>query len=417
MAVNVSWGAASLYTVVLVPIDEVSPLAWAIASVWLAVNLVTTVHMRAALERRETGGSGGQSERGRAHGRGSLYAGAWRRLRKNRLATFCLGMLVLIGVLCFAHRLVYEVGSRAGASGELFTTHFDHTHTDKDRSYESPSRRHWFGTDALGRDLFARTMFGGSVSFLVAIVGTLVSLVVGVAWGSFAGYHGGRVDHYMMRVVDVLYGLPFLFLVILIMTLVNGLHATAIDARPHLERVSALEAQGAVDDARRYAEENGVDFDMRAAVFLDENVPPIVVMFIALGLVQWLTMARIVRGQVMALRERDFVVAARLAGATTGRIIARHLLPNLVGPVIVYATLTVPAVMLMEAFLSFLGLGISEPDCSWGSLAADGIGAINVVEPYWWLLAYPSAAISVALFSLNFAGDGLRDALDPRDRR
>ena len=344
----------------------------------------------------------------------SLLSAAWLRLRQNRLASLCTALLLVLLVACVLHRSTYEIGTAYGCEAPWFLQHFDHTLTDKTAAYQPPSSTHWFGTDALGRDVFARTLYGGSISFAVAIVGTLVALVIGVTWGSVAGYYGGRIDHYMMRFVDVLYGLPFLFLVILIMTLVNGVHSAAATARPHVNEVTRLRAAGDDDAATRYTNEHGVDLQAHLAVFLDEHVPPIVVMFIALGLVQWLTMARIVRGQVLALREREFVLAARLLGASTPRIVLRHLIPNLLGPVTVYATLTVPTVMLLEAFLSFLGLGISEPDCSWGSLAAEGVAALNVLKTYWWLLLYPGAAISLTLFSLNFMGDGLRDALDPK---
>ena len=415
--INLSWAINLLYIAILTPIDAAGLPPWIAAFVWMAVNLAVTKRVRAALRqpvaevRRDPGDAKGLV------GGTSLLRDALRRLRLNQLATLCLGVLLLLGVACFVHRCLYEIGTARGADGEFFRHHFDHTQTDKEAAFTAPDSTHWFGTDALGRDVFARTMYGGSISFLVALVATVVSLSIGISWGSVAGYLGGRVDHYMMRIVDVLYGLPFMFLVILVMTLVNGLHVTASSARPHVEKVAQLENSGETSAALAYAKEHVVDFNAKAAVFLDENVPPIVVMFFALGMVEWLTMARIVRGQVLSLREREFVAAARLMGASTGRILARHIVPNLLGPVVIYTTLTVPTVMLLEAFLSFLGLGISEPDCSWGSLASEGVGAINVIKPYWWLLLYPASAISLALFSLNFVGDGLRDVLDPRGRR
>jgi oligopeptide transport system permease protein len=426
---NLSWAVWLLYLAILLPMREAGLGPWLAGAVWATLNLFVTIHIRAALKRQATVSSRGPSPGSSAPppstavGADDLVAGtsllrdALRRLRLNQLATLCLGLLLLVGTACFAHRLIYEVGRANGADSEFFAYHLDHTRTDKEAAFAAPNTTHWFGTDALGRDVFARTMYGGSISFLVAIVATVVSLVIGITWGSVAGYLGGRTDHYMMRIVDVLYGLPFMFLVILIMSLVNGLHVTASSVRPHVEAVAQLQGIGDAAAALAYATEHSVDFNARAAVFLDENVPPIVVMFFALGMVEWLTMARIVRGQVLSLREREFVAAARLMGASTPRILFRHIVPNLLGPVVVYTTLTVPTVMLLEAFLSFLGLGISEPDCSWGSLASDGIGAINMIKPYWWLLAYPAAAISLALFSLNFVGDGLRDALDPRGRR
>jgi ABC-type dipeptide/oligopeptide/nickel transport system permease subunit len=229
-----------------------------------------------------------------------------------------------------------------------------------------PSAAHWFGTDALGRDLLARVLVGGRTSLLVGVAATAVSVAIGTLYGAASGYYGGRVDELLMRFVDFLYGVPYMFLVILVMLLFS-------------------------DTAR------------------GEPLP----VFVALGLVQWLTMARIVRGQVLSLREREFVLAARAAGAGDLRILAQHLLPNALGPVVVYATLTVPGVILLESFLSFLGLGVS---LSWGQLVAEGVAVVNPVRSFWWLLAFPSAFLAATLLALNFLGDALRDALDPRSR-
>jgi oligopeptide transport system permease protein len=237
--------------------------------------------------------------------------------------------------------------------------------------YQPPSLRHWMGTDIKGRDVLSRVFYGGRVSFAVGFAATAVSLVIGVTYGAVAGYVGGRLDNLMMRFVDLLYGLPYMFLVIL---------AMAIAGR---------------------------------------NISPpyrLLVLFAALGAVQWLTMSRIVRGQVLSLKEREFVEAARALGAGPGRILFLHIVPNLLGPVIVYATLTVPSVMLQEAFLSFLGLGIQPPQASWGSLLADGAAVVNPVRIYWWLIVGPGAAIALTLFCLNTLGEGLRDALDPQAR-
>jgi len=234
---------------------------------------------------------------------------------------------------------------------------------------QPPSRSHWMGTDLKGRDLFTRILYGGRISFAVGLVATAVSLLIGVSYGAVSGYAGGRVDNAMMRVVDVMYGIPYMFLVILLLSIIG------------------------------------------------RNVAPsrqLLVLFLALGAVQWLTMARIVRAEVLSLKSREYVEAARALGASSARILWRHVLPNLMGPVLAYATLTVPAVMLQEAFLSFLGLGVQPPYASWGSLAAEGAAAMTPVRTYWWLVAFPGGALAMTLLCLNFFGDGLRDAFDPR---
>jgi len=279
----------------------------------------------------------------------SLWSDAWRRLGRNRVAvasgTFLLGMCVLAAMAPW----IPFVQDPALQDLRLGAT--------------PPAWAHWFGTDDLGRDLFARVLYGGRVSMLVGVVATMVSLAIGVTWGAVSGYVGGRVDELMMRVVDVLYSLPYLFLVILLLVLFQR---------------------------------------------------SIVMLFVALGLVQWLTMARIVRGQVLSLKAQTFVEAARALGASDAAIVFRHLVPNTLGPVIVYTTLTVPAVILQEAFLSFLGLGVQPPGASWGTLVSDGA---RVLSLFPWLVLFPGIALSLTLLAFNFLGDGLRDALDPQDRR
>jgi oligopeptide transport system permease protein len=240
---------------------------------------------------------------------------------------------------------------------------YEYDEQSLEHQYSPPSLHHPFGTDLKGRDLLTRVLYGGRISFMVGFLATLVSIIIGVSYGAVAGYAGGRLDNLMMRFVDILYSLPYMVYVILLI------------------------------------------------VFFGRNIFNL---FIALGAVQWLTMSRIVRGQVLSIREKEFIEAVRALGASNLRIIAAHVIPNILGPVIVYTTLTVPAVMLEEAFLSFLGLGVQPPSCSWGSLAAVGAESINPLKISWWLILFPGLALAATLFSLNFLGDGLRDALDPR---
>jgi oligopeptide transport system permease protein len=276
------------------------------------------------------------------------WATAARRLRRNRAAILGAWLLAAIGLACFA-------------APELLA--LDPSATAPALRHRPPSPGHWLGTDALGRDLLARVLIGGRTSLLVGLAATLASVAIGVVWGGAAGYFGGPLDEALMRIVDFLYGVPYMFLVILVMLLFS-------------------------DTAR------------------GEALP----VFLALGLVQWLTMARIVRGEALALRSRDFVLAARALGASDARILFRHLLPNCLGPIVVYGTLTVPSVIILESYLSFLGLGV---ELSWGQLVAEGVAVVNPIESPWWLLAFPSAFLAATLLALNFLGDGLRDALDP----
>ena len=246
--------------------------------------------------------------------------------------------------------------------GPLFSPY---TYAEQDLLYgaQAPCLKHWMGTDVLGRDLITRLLYGGRISLGVGFMATLVSMVIGVIYGAVAGYIGGKTDSVMMRFVDILYALPFTIFVILLM------------------------------------------------VVFGRNI---IMLFIAIGAVEWLTMARIVRGQVQSLKKLEFVDAAISLGSSQGRIILRHLIPNSLGPIIVYATLTIPAVMLLEAVLSFLGLGVQPPMSSWGLLIKEGA---EKMEVYPWLLMFPVLFFSLTLFSLNFLGDGLRDALDPKSAR
>jgi len=233
----------------------------------------------------------------------------------------------------------------------------------------------WCGYDTLGRDMLVRCLFGGVISFSVGLGAAAISVTVGVLWGAISALAGGRVDNAMMRLVDILYGLPYILLVILMK----------------------------------------VAFEQPLVSLIgDTQVANVVILFVAIGSVNWLTMARVIRGQVLSLREMAFVEAARAAGIGNTRILLRHLLPNLIGPIVVYATLTVPQAILQESFLSFLGIGVAPPVPTWGSMAADGVAAINPVVSFWWILLYPCLFLGTTLLALNFVGDGLRDAFDPR---
>jgi oligopeptide transport system permease protein len=298
----------------------------------------------------------------------SLWRDAWRRLLKNKLAVF--GMIA-VGIITIASVIgPFVIKQLTGVTPDFIPT--DPALLKSIPPFTGPdgsfSWTHPMGTDVQGRDLLARILQGGQISLMVGIISTLVSLIIGVSYGAIAGYLGGRIDNLMMRLVDVLYSLPYIIIVIVLL-----------------------------------------------AVFKSQTPRgQVVLLFLALGSVSWLTMARIVRGQVLSLKNQEFVLAARATGVSTPRIIFRHIVPNTLGPVIVYATLTIPTVMLTEAFLSFLGFGISPPLASWGSLASDGIQNLGIFP---WQLVFPGLVMALTLFSLNFLGDGLRDALDPQSSR
>ncbi len=307
-------------------------------------------------------------------------ARAWRRFRKNRPAVISAWFLAVLVLVVIGWPLVLKVAGAAGANGVGFAQTYDPDHLS-DNQFQPPSGKHWFGTDVHGRDVLSRVLYGAQISLLVGIVGAGVSLVIGVLWGSIAGYAGGRTDGLMMRFVDVLYSLPSIIFVIVLITTLEGVlkNWLAAAGSPALAKSARL-------------------------LFL----------FVGLGAVSWLTMARIVRGQVLSLRSRAFVEASRSLGAGPFRILAQHIIPNVFGVVIVYLTLTVPAIILYESFLSYLGLGIQPPMASWGSLIAEGAGQMNPIRIYWWLIVFPGGVLVSTLLALNFLGDGLRDAWDVR---
>lgn len=280
----------------------------------------------------------------------SLWSDSWKRLRKNRMAVICSVFVIFVMLACFiGPTLAFHI---AGLDPKV---------QDTANMAAAPSWQHWLGTDTLGRDMLVRVLDGGRIALSIGFVATFIAIIIGVTWGATAGYVGGKVDMVMMRIVDVLYGFPTLAFVIV-------LQAT-------------LGAKGTF------------------------------VLFAVIGAISWLNMARIVRAQVLSLRHREFVEAARSLGASDVRILFLHIVPNVLGVVIIYATLSMPHVMLTEAFLSYIGLGVQAPESSWGTLVTEGSA---YVLAYPWLLIGPGVAMSLTIFALNFLGDGLRDALDPK---
>jgi len=380
----------------------------------------------------------------------SLWSDAWKRLLKNKLAVFGMVILcvMLIAVLIGPQILFLTTGLTADAipaEGTLI------------KSFP-PSMQHIFGTDEAGRDLLARVLQGGRISLMVGIISTIVSLAVGVSYGAIAGYLGSSIDNVMMRLVDIIYAIPYILIVIVLLKVFGGTNTAilvtwvpstligtfllliGLPAAVALYRTAGEYLHGRVKgfalsltkfglglletvillaivwSAARFVSSTSAGdwLSDKYTNNVDQSLSQIFLLFFALGVVSWLTMARVVRGQILSLKNQEFVMAAKATGVSTFGIIFKHLIPNALGPVIVYATLTIPSVMLTEAFLSFLGLGVQAPYASWGSLASDGIKNIAI---YPWQLIAPAVTMALTLFSLNFLGDGIRDALDPQTRK
>ena len=314
----------------------------------------------------------------------SLWIDAWLRLRHNRAAMIGLFLLVVIGITCVVLPSI----------GDFLK---DPNKTDLINRNLRPSATNWFGTDHLGRDLFSRVIFGGRISIAVGLITTFVAVTIGVVWGAVAGYTGGRTDAFLMRVVDILYALPFLVIIILLGKLLEPMTDKLTE-----RTVNLIAGEGAslkqLGETRNWV----------------EPLTTLVPVFVAIGALSWLTVSRIVRAQVQSVASLDFVEAARSLGLGHLRILFRHILPNTLGPIIVYTTLTIPGVMMFEATLSFLGLGVKAPNSSWGVLIQEGANFM-LTNPLQ--LFFPALFFSLTLFSLNFLGDGLRDALDPRSSK
>lgn len=307
---------------------------------------------------------------------------AWHRFRRNRPACFgAVALAIIVAIILVWPLFTYPAVARLLPAG---MTHPPNALSDA--RFSPPTALHWFGADVNGRDLLSRVFYGARISLFVGLVGAAVSLVIGSLWGAMAGYCGGRWDSVMMRFVDILYSMPSIVFVIVLVTALNAI-------------LGKLQSEGTAVSAQT----------IEAVQFTG--------LFAGLGAVSWLTMARIVRGQVLTLRNRPFVDAARVLGASHTRILLRHVLPNVYGVIIVYLTLTIPSIVLYESFLSYLGLGVQPPQASLGSLIASGAEQINSVRIYWWLIVFPAAMLALTLLALNFVGDGLRDAWDLRSDR
>lgn len=387
----------------------------------------------------------------------SLWKDAWKRLLKNKLAVFGLIVVILMAFICFIGPFIWEAVS--GNTPDYIPS--DKGTGELVKSFP-PSINHPMGTDDSGRDLFARVMQGGRISLMVGIISTIVSLIIGVSYGAIAGYLGGRIDNLMMRLVDIIYSIPYILIIVVLLFAFGGNKITAlIEIIPlFLFGSIALIVFGFILHKIYKANLNWFmrlnyfigEYLFRLAPFVvfvvglyvgyvilvdtvvgtplkllgkwlsasylalgvGEGISQIFLLFFAIGFISWLTMARVVRGQILSLKNQEFVLAAKATGVSTFGIVFKHLVPNVLGPVIVYATLTIPQVMLSEAFLSFLGIGVQAPYASWGSLVAEGIKNISIFP---WQLVFPGVTMALTLFSLNFLGDGLRDALDPQTRK
>jgi len=357
--------------------------AWVVAWTWIAL------HVRALRTRAASGGGE------------SLWADAWNRLAKNRMAVISAWTIAVIGFACLfgpwvldaTYGIMYDAQNlKLGPIPPSWITH------------------HWFGTDPHGRDVLVRVLVGGQISIAVGIVGGAVAATVGTTYGAISGYAGGKVDEVMMRIVEVLYALPFMLIVIVLGAVLGAI----FDQKQNEQQQdpSADVAQQIVQVAETHQQDPSADVAQRAEQGA-KGGSIFIVLFVAIGLVAWPTLARVVRGQVLGLKRREFVLAAHATGTSPWRIIRWHLIPNILGIAVVYTTLMMPSLVLSEAFLSYLGLGVRPPLASWGSLIADGA---TVMEVQCWRLVFPAAFMCVTLFAFNYLGDGLRDALDPKLR-